>query len=54
MWILCSLLVFMDICQFRGGVFSMFFGYSDRISVLLVVLRLWVGLAGYFGWSGSG
>ena len=44
----------MDICQFRGGVFSMFFGYSDRISILLVILRLWVGLAGYFGWFGSG
>jgi NADH:ubiquinone oxidoreductase subunit 4 (subunit M) len=52
--VLCSLLVFMDMCQFRGGVFSMYFGYSDRISVLLVVLRLWVGLAGYFGWFGSG
>jgi len=37
-----------------GGVFSTFFGYSDRISILLVVLRLWVGLAGYFGWFGSG
>lgn len=54
MWVLCSLLVFMDMCQFSGGVFSMFFGYSDRISVLLVVLSLWVGLAGYFGWFGSG
>lgn len=54
MWALCSLLVFMDMCQFRGGVFSMYFGYSDRISVLLVLLRLWVGLAGYFGWFGSG
>lgn len=40
MWVLCSLLVFMDMCQFRGGVFSMYFGYSDRMSVLLVLLRL--------------
>lgn len=54
MWILCAFVVFMDMCQFRGGVFSMLFGYSDRISLLLVVLRIWVGLAGYFGWYGSG
>lgn len=32
----------------------MYFGYSDSMSVLLVLLSLWVGLAGYFGWFGSG
>jgi len=46
--------VLLDLARFTGVPFSSFFVGFDRISTMLVILSVWVVLACYFRFSGSG